>query len=243
MKVSVLMPTYNRAQLVPGSHATTLLDRAIISVLEQGYPDMELLILNDGSTDATSLVLKQYAKFSQGPGKPVIKIWDEKINRMPPNNMNFLWEQATGDLICQMHDDDIMPEGSIEMRANEFKKNKSLQALYGGWTTQGIDESGRVNYYATEPNPARILTNEYINFTTLMYRRDLPFHFDGELRYYFDWLFKIRCLNECVSGAVPEPVMIHTVHEGQETAKCRRENLNAEQEKMMREKLSKLGYK
>src|ERR1041385_3866377 len=50
-KVSVIIPTYNHAEYLP---------EAIQSVLEQTYPDFELLIVNDGSTDHTGEVVQQF---------------------------------------------------------------------------------------------------------------------------------------------------------------------------------------
>jgi glycosyltransferase involved in cell wall biosynthesis len=233
MKVSVLMPTYNRGQIING---LPLVERAIQSVLNQDYEDFELLILNDGSTDNTSEIIQKYADH------PKVKIWDYKTNMMPPNNMNFLWEQATGEVVCQMHDDDEMPRGSLSCRALGFKLRSGLDVIYGGWETQEMNGGGRHFYEGNPPDRNKIMMSEYINFTTLMYKRNLPFKFDAELRYYFDWLFKIRCLWECNTGYVRNYVMIHTVHPGQETSKCRRENANASQEKIMREKIKLLNY-
>ncbi|MBN2280206.1 MAG: glycosyltransferase [Candidatus Marinimicrobia bacterium] len=51
--VSVIIPTYNREQL---------LERAIKSVLEQTYKDFELIVIDDGSTDNTSRILRKYKK-------------------------------------------------------------------------------------------------------------------------------------------------------------------------------------
>lgn len=50
-EVSVIIPTYNRATLLP---------RAIDSVLNQTYRDFELLVIDDGSTDHTPGIIKQY---------------------------------------------------------------------------------------------------------------------------------------------------------------------------------------
>jgi len=50
--VSVIIPTYNRAHLI---------SRAIASVLNQTYPNFELLIVDDGSTDNTGAVVASFA--------------------------------------------------------------------------------------------------------------------------------------------------------------------------------------
>lgn len=49
--VSIVIPTYNHAEY---------LEEAIESVLRQDYPKVELLVLDDGSTDRTSEILKKY---------------------------------------------------------------------------------------------------------------------------------------------------------------------------------------
>ena len=49
--VSVVMPTYNRAHLLP---------RAIESALSQTYKNLEIIIVDDGSTDNTEQIVKKY---------------------------------------------------------------------------------------------------------------------------------------------------------------------------------------
>ena len=225
-KVSVLLPTYNRADYI---------ERAIESYLEQDYKNTELIVLNDNSTDNTKEVLEKYNEH------PRIIIWHSDVNMSPPNNQNFLWEIATGDLVCQLHDDDALTKDSISKRVALFKPE--TQVVWGGAILQNIHGDRQGLFSGQEPDKNRILKDEYINFTTLMYQRDLPFKFDGTLRYYFDWLFKIRCLNECVCAYTPDPVMYYSMHEGQESSIARATGVNPIQDQLMRLKLIELGYR
>lgn len=233
MKVSVLLPTFNRGSAMGMSKSP--LEKSIQSFLDQDYKNAELIILNDGSTDDSIHIIRYYATLSKR-----IKVFDYLTSFGPPKNMNFLWDQADGDLICQLHDDDELTHDSISLRVKEFEKNPELQVVYGGVFTNNLNGTDEMLRPGEPADDLRITKEEYINFTTLMYRRDLPFRFDSDLRYYFDWLFKIRCLNECLTGYIKEPVMYYTVHHGQESNKCRREGMNEPEEKIMRNKLKEL---
>lgn len=229
LKVSVLLATYNRSQVVKG---LPLVERAIHSFLNQDYENAELIILENGSSDNTPELLQKYI------GHPKITIHFTSHNKLPPNNWNYLWDLSDGDLICQLHDDDQLTPNSLSKRVKLFLDIPELSVVYGGVITQNLNVTDTVIRPGDPVNLYRIWKEEYINFTTLMYKRDLGFQFDPELMYYCDWLFKIRCLEECNVGYLPDPVMRYTVHSGQETSKCRREIANEREEKLMREKLS-----
>ena len=53
MKLSIIIPTYNRATVLP---------RAITSVINQPFKDLELIIIDDGSTDNTEETVKAFLK-------------------------------------------------------------------------------------------------------------------------------------------------------------------------------------
>jgi glycosyltransferase involved in cell wall biosynthesis len=94
-KVSVCIPTYNRVNLLPV---------AIESVLQQTYPDLELIVCDDGSQDETPAMMSQltdsrirYIRHPQNIGKS--------------NNMRSGFEAATGEYFIKFDDDDrLTPE-------------------------------------------------------------------------------------------------------------------------------------
>jgi glycosyltransferase involved in cell wall biosynthesis len=221
LKVSVLLPTYNRSEM---------LRRAIDSFLNQDYENSELVIFNNGSTDDTKEVIESYLP------NPKIKVFWTNNNVLPPNNFNMMVEYLftdliVGDIICWLHDDDAMLKNGLSLRVSAFSADPELQVLYAGWVTNGV------TFNADPPNKDRIIYEEYINFLTMMFRKDVNMLMDKSLRYYHDWLFKIECFRKYKVGYISEPVIDYTVHAGQASVECRKLGMNGPEEKLMREKL------
>ena len=96
-KVSVIMPCYNVEKYV---------GEAIESILNQTFTDFEFIIINDGSTDDTSKIVRQYAKQDNR-----IKFIDNKKNRGFIATSNQCLDVATGEYVAKMDSDDIsLPE-------------------------------------------------------------------------------------------------------------------------------------
>lgn len=89
-KVSVCISTYNRAHYLPV---------AVESVLNQTEPDFEILICDDGSTDATPTIVSQWQD-------PRIRYIRHLHNIGKSNNMRSGFEAATGDYFIKFDDDD-----------------------------------------------------------------------------------------------------------------------------------------
>jgi glycosyltransferase involved in cell wall biosynthesis len=115
-KVSVIIPTYNRANLLP---------RAIKSVLNQTFQDFELIVVDDGSTDNTRKVVEEFQK-----GDSRVKYF-YKENGGPGSARNFGLKNAKGNFVIFLDSDDMfLPyilEEEIEekYKFQEFVKNIS----------------------------------------------------------------------------------------------------------------------
>lgn len=107
-KVSVIIPTYNRAKLIR---------RAVDSVLSQSYKDYEIIIVDDGSTDNTKEILANY---------------DGSIRYIYKNNegisatRNRGIKEAKGEFIAFLDSDDEWLPDKLALQADLLEKNKKL---------------------------------------------------------------------------------------------------------------------
>ena len=105
--VSVVMPTYNRADVV---------GRAIDSILNQTYNDFEFIIVDDGSTDSTSEILQKYAAID----KRIILLRQNNQGAAATRNAGV--NKAKGKYIAFMDDDDISLPNRLEKQVAFLEK-------------------------------------------------------------------------------------------------------------------------
>lgn len=112
--VSVIMPAYN---------AEKYIEQAVQSVVNQTYPNWELLIINDGSTDGTVSYLNKI----QHPAIRVI----HQANKGVSSARNAGLSVANGEFITFLDADDVLPDSSLEVRVNYLVKNPDIHIVGG----------------------------------------------------------------------------------------------------------------
>ncbi len=115
MKVSVIIPTFNRGYVV---------ERAINSVLNQSKSPHELIIVDDGSTDDTEEVLKQYDNV------PLIKVIRTE-NQGVSAARNTAIREATGEWIALLDSDDEWLSHKLEVQLAHLEENPHLPLVHG----------------------------------------------------------------------------------------------------------------
>ena len=122
MRVSVVIPTYNRADFVR---------EAIASVLRQDYPAIELIVVDDGSRDGTAAVVS-------GFGPAVQYLWQE--NRGVSAARNRGGAASSGDLIAFLDSDDLWLPGKVSAQVAYFEANAEAQACHTDeiWIRRGV---------------------------------------------------------------------------------------------------------
>ena len=156
--VSIIMATYNRSHLIAES---------IDAILNLTYCEWECLIIDDGSTDATSEVLSKLA--SQDPRIKYHKRTPEYLKGLP-GCRNYGLDRAKGDQIVFFDDDDIPHPKLLEIALFHLNHSKASFCRYGRTVFRGdfkpdFDHSEE---YKVEPLPG--------NITELMITGKIPFN-------------------------------------------------------------------
>ncbi len=118
--ISVIMPCYN---------AEPYLREAVDSVLNQSYRDIELIIVDDGSTDRSREILESYA------GR--IKVLSQ-ANQGPYTARNYGASQAVGSYIAFLDADDWWNLDCMEKMHAELEKDTNAALAYCGWQNIGV---------------------------------------------------------------------------------------------------------
>ena len=112
--VSVLMVNYN--------HADTI-EKSIRSVLEQTYSKVQLIIVDDGSTDNSVEIIKNI-------GDPRIKLYEEKENRQICAVTKIGMQKVRGEYFARIDSDDLWEKKQVRDSTEIFERTSGTKNLF-----------------------------------------------------------------------------------------------------------------
>lgn len=163
--VSVIMPTFNRAAI--------LLD-SVQTVLQQSYPNWELLICDDGSTDNTAELVNNLND------KRVRYLKQDKKGAAAARNLGL--SQAKGDFITYLDTDNFWHPDYLQLVSLYFSKQPSQLSLYFDYIDYKVSAANEVTIMATQRPPfshEQLLTKPFIDLNTFAHRKELYTLFGG----------------------------------------------------------------
>lgn len=113
-KISIVTPSFNQGLYI---------EDTIRSVLDQGYPNVEHIVIDGGSSDTTAEVLARYAH--------TFAYWVSEPDSGQTHALIKGFERATGDVLCWLNSDDLFEPGALLFVGEHFRDHPENRFVYG----------------------------------------------------------------------------------------------------------------
>ncbi len=202
-KISLVTPSFNQAQFIEGT---------IMSVLGQGYPNLEYIIIDGGSTDGSANIIKKYEKY--------LKFWISEPDSGQTSAINKGFKIASGEIISWVNSDDLLLPFTL-WKVGFFFKYFDIKACSGNEVC--IDVRSQISAYKRllPLNTKWLLSTGVFSQPTIFWRRELfneIGYLDENLLYAMDldYFLKISSVTEICH--VDDYLAAFRYHKAQKTA-------------------------
>ena len=163
--LSIVTPSYNQAHFI---------EQTLASVLEQGYPDLEYVVMDGGSVDGTVEVLERWQ--ARYPGLA----WVSERDGGQAAALNAGFARTTGDIVGWINSDDFYAPGALLEVGRTFAENPDVRWLYGRCPIvdrDGVEIRRGVTRYKEfwmrRYRYERLMIENFVNQPTVFFRRSL----------------------------------------------------------------------
>lgn len=231
--ISIIIPVYNAAKF---------LDQTITSCLKQDYPHLEIILINDGSTDDSKIICEKYQKTSVATTSSSILFFD-RPHQGVSTTRNFGLDHFSGEYFCFLDADDLLAENFISTLYALAKENdlnyitSGYQRFVGNFPTSEPQNPASAKSSKEKPRKPKstklsreslriydksdfykqlLDLNSGYNFCHMkLFKKSLRhIRFDESLSVAEDALYNFKILNELNSfGATSAPLYLYRVHQ------------------------------
>lgn len=222
--VSVVMPAYNVAPYV---------EEAVSTLHAQTYPRIELIAIDDGSTDGTGDLLRTLSDRWSGAGRQMIVVSQENAGAAAARNFGL--DRAKGAFICFLDADDRLAPELVDRLVAMLKADDDLVLAAPLW--RYIEADGRPTGVISDPGSLRhdaaslVVRGPLHSATGVTVRAGAAYEiapFDTMLAgcIDLDWFVRLLAGRGAAAGIVPEPIADYRKRTGQITADWHRMETN-----------------
>lgn len=180
-KISIVTPSYNQA---------SFLEETIRSVLLQGYPNLEFVVVDGGSTDGTVEILERY--------DPWIDHWVSEPDDGQDDAIRKGLEEATGEIEAYLNSDDVLLPGALEEVASTLTQNPEAAWGTGNAVYFSDDVSSPTRVFeADEPQMPHLIFGQPFAQQSTFWRASARHEvgFDSSFQFCMDAAFFTRLQN------------------------------------------------
>jgi glycosyltransferase involved in cell wall biosynthesis len=139
--VSIVTPSYNQSRF---------LERTIRSVLGQNYSNLEYIVMDGGSDDGSSEIIRRYADR--------ITYWESQKDKGQTDAINKGFSHASGDIFAWINSDDIYEPGAIQKAVNYLQNHPDVGMVYGDCNFIDAEDQVIGRFNAKQTNYERLKT-------------------------------------------------------------------------------------
>lgn len=211
--VSIIVPVYNHEHYVTD---------CIESILDQDYSPIELIVINDGSSDSSDRVIRNFLNVNSNAF-----IYISKENEGLVKTLNHGLSIANGKYFCELASDDMLLPGSIRKRVEFMQAHPDLDAMFADNYLLKDGKPTRERFYGDYKSGTGFSSDKHTitDLLTKKARYHIPTGlfktqklrdfggFNTDFRYFEDisilYLFPL----EATIGFMNEPIMYYRIHE------------------------------
>ena len=201
-RITIITPSLNQADY---------LERALCSVLDQGYENLEYIVVDGGSIDGSAQIIRRY--------EDDLAYWRSETDDGPADAINQAIQRATGDIIAILHADDLYLPGTLDRVAQRMTREDATFWAVGHCLRIGeMDEQlGQLNAVGPRDLAGFLMHDSgYLPGSATFYRRgvfDAYGRFDPQMRFAFGYELHCRLIAQGLPPAIiPAVLSAHREH-------------------------------
>ena len=204
--ISIITPSYGQGEFI---------ERTILSILNQDYPNLEYYIQDGGSKDGTVDVLKRHEKSLAG--------WESRKDNGQSHAINLGFSKTSGEIMGWLNSDDLMLPNALNLIAAYFDQHPDIDVVYGNRLIINADDMDIGVWILPGHNSEILSWVDYVPQETLFWRRRLwdkiGSHIDESFKFAMDWDLLVRFRDAGGKfGHLPNLISAFRIHDGQKTS-------------------------